>query len=147
MNRSIDFDQVGEFLKSQGTIIFALVFGSASQNSSESLRPFSDIDIGIFTTRELSLLEIGQLTVKIEKMVKRDVDLVELNDLFKRRPNFAFQVIKNSQLLFTKDEDIFVDYKRRSYLYYLDVKPMLNMIKESMNRRIDAGNSGERNYA
>ena len=74
------------------------------------------------------------------------MDLVVLNDLYKRKPNFAFQVISSAKLLFTKDEDLFVDFKKNVFLYYLDSKPLIEMVKANMNKRIETGAFGERNF-
>ena len=144
MNVEVDFDKVGDFLKQHKDILFALVFGSAAKKEMNKL---SDVDIGIYTADEMPLLEIGKIVVGLEKIVKKKVDLVVLNDLFKRKPNFAFQLVSSSRLLFTGDEDALVDFKRNVFLYYLDAKPLIDMMKASLDRRLKAGRFGERNYA
>lgn len=70
-----------------------------------------------------------------------------LNDLYKQKPNFAFQVISSAKVLFTRDEDLFVDFKKNVFLYYLDAKPLIDMVKADVNKRIETGAFGERNYA
>ncbi|NIM18392.1 MAG: nucleotidyltransferase domain-containing protein [Candidatus Aminicenantes bacterium] len=144
MNATIEFNKVSNFLKGYDNILFALIFGSATKGKTSKL---SDVDIGIYTTEEIPLLEIGKMVVWMEKIVKKRVDLVVLNDLFKQRPNFAFQVVSTARLLFAKDEDAFVNFKKNVYLYYLDTKPLIDMMKISLEKRIKTGNFGERNYA
>ncbi len=147
MNKTIDFDRISDYLKGYDTICFSLAFGSAVENNGANFRPFSDLDIGIFTSDDIPLLEMGRIVAGLEKIVKRKIDLVLLNDLFKKKPNFAFRVIKTSRLLFTKDEDTFVDFKRKVFLYYLDVKPMLETVKAAMDKRLKTDTFGKRNYA
>ncbi len=140
----IDFEKIAGFLKGHNTIQFAVVFGSAVQGQ---LTKLSDIDIGIHTAGELPLLEMGRMISGLEKVVKKTVDLVVLNDLFKSKPYFAFQIVKNSRLLFTRDENTWVDFKRNVLLYYLDTKPLIERVNASFQKRVETGAFAERNYA
>lgn len=144
MNMAVDLQEIREYLEGNRNIVFALVFGSAVNGAFNKL---SDIDVGIYTVDELPLLEMGRLVTGLEKIVKKKVDLVILNDIYKKKPNFANQVIKTGRLLFTRDEDVFVNFKTKVLLYYLDVKPLLDMNRAALERRIKAGRFGERNYA
>ncbi len=144
MDAAVDFERVGDFLKGDDNILFAVVFGSAATGITTKL---SDVDIGIYTRDEMPLLEMGRIVVGLEKIVKKKVDLTVLNDLFKRKPNFAFQVVKFGRLLFTRDKGVFVDFKRNVFLCYLDTKPLRDMMNASFDRRLRTGAFGERNYA
>lgn len=144
MKPTINFDKIADFLKGNNNILFALVFGSSAKGKSNKL---SDVDIGIYTANELPLLELGKITSGLEKIVKKKVDLVVLNELFKRKPNFAFQVVSSARLLFTKDKGAFTNFKKNVFLYYLDARPLIEMMKASLERRIKTNHFGERNYA
>jgi len=96
---------------------------------------------------DIPLLRLGRIVSALEKVGEREVDLVVLNDLYKRKPNFAFQIISSAKLLFTRDEDLFVHFKKNVFLYYLDAKPLIDMVKAAVNKRIETGAFGERNYA
>jgi predicted nucleotidyltransferase len=144
MNSAIDFDKIADYLKGYNNILFALVFGSTVRGKSNRL---SDVDIGIYTTDEMPLLMMGKIVSGLEKIVKKEVDLVVLNDLYKRKPNFAFQVVSSARLLFTKNKDAFTDFKRNVFLYYLDARPLIEMMKASLEKRIKTDRFGERNYA
>ena len=144
MNAAIDFDKIGGFLKEFDHIVFALVFGSAATGKSNKL---SDVDIGIYTTEELPLLKLGKMVVGLEKITKTKIDLLVLNDLFKRKPYFAYQVVASAKLLFTKNQETFVDFKRNVFLYYLDTKPLIDMMNKSLDKRLRTDAFGERNYA
>lgn len=144
MSPTVDFDKLSEYLEAVDNILFALVFGSAAGGKTTAL---SDVDIGIYTKNEIPLLEMGRLIVGLEKIVGRKIDLVVLNDLYKRKPNFAFNVVSTGRLLFASNRSTFVDFKRNVFLYYLDAKPLIDMVNKSMERRVNAGTFGERNYA
>ncbi|MCU0286710.1 MAG: nucleotidyltransferase domain-containing protein [Acidobacteria bacterium] len=144
MTAGVNFEQISEVLKSDSNIIFALVFGSQALGKVNQL---SDLDIGIFTKHDISLFQLGKMVVALEKVSQKPVDLVLLNDLYKRKPNFAFQVISSAKLLFTRDEEFYVDFKKKVFLYYMDVKPLLERVKADVDRRIESGVFGRRNYA
>jgi len=144
MNTGVDFDKICQALKSDDNILFALVFGSQAINRANLL---SDVDIGIFTRDDIPLLQLGRIVSTLEKIAGKKVDLVLLNDLYKRKPGFAFRVVSSARLLFTRDEYVYVDFKKRVFLYYLDARPLLDMVESGLNRRIEAGLFGERNYA
>jgi len=144
MNTAVNFDKITNVLKGDNNIVFALVFGSRAKGQANQL---SDVDIGIFTKDDIPLLRLGRIVSALEKVGEREVDLVVLNDLYKRKPNFAFQIISSAKLLFTRDEDLFVHFKKNVFLYYLDAKPLIDMVKAAVNKRIETGAFGERNYA
>lgn len=144
MNDAVNLDEISNVLNGDNNIVFALVFGSQANGQANQL---SDVDIGVFTKDDISLLGLGRIVSTLEKIGVKEVDLVVLNDLYKRKPNFAFQVISSAKLLFTKDEDLFVDFKKNVFLYYMDAKPLIDMVKAGMNKRIETGAFGERNYA
>jgi predicted nucleotidyltransferase len=143
MNDAVNLDEISNVLKGDNNIVFALVFGSRASGKANQ---FSDVDIGIFTKNDISLLGLGRIVSALEKIGKKEVDLVVLNDLYKRKPNFAFHIISSAKLLFTKDEDLFVNFKKNVFLYYLDAKPLIDMVKAGVNKRIEAGAFGERNF-
>jgi predicted nucleotidyltransferase len=144
MNLTVNLNKIINVLKGDNNIVFALVFGSQAYGQANRL---SDVDIGIFTKDDLPLLRMGQIVSALEKVGGKEVDLVVLNDIYKRKPNFAFQVISSAKLLFTRDEDLFVNFKKNVFLHYLDAKPLIDMVKAGMNKRIETGAFGERNYA
>jgi len=109
--------------------------------------PMSDVDVGIFTDKELDLLELGRIIAGLENIVTRKVDCVILNVLYKTNPRFAFEIQAHAIPLFIKDNDAYIDYKRKVLLYYLDIKPMLDRMDAALKRRIQQGKFGERNYA
>lgn len=41
----------------------------------------------------------------------------------------------------------FINFKKNVFLYYIDAGPLIDMVDKSINKRIETGHFGERNYA
>jgi predicted nucleotidyltransferase len=125
-------------------IDFAILFGSLAKNQSNNM---SDVDLGIFTTRDVSLLELGTLTARIESILSRKVDIAVLNTLYKKRPLFTYEIITNGKVIFSRNDSSLIEFRRKSILYYLDVKDLINDVNESFKERLFQKKFGQRNYA
>ncbi len=125
-------------------IIFALLFGSAASGAAT---PMSDIDIGVYFSREPDLLEMGALTFALENICPGRVDLVQLNKLQKTNPVFCHSMLSTHRELFCRNREILTAFKRDAILHYLDIRPMRDMMQEALKQRIRSGRAGERNYA
>jgi len=119
----IAIEQVGDALAGYDFIAFALLFGSYAR---QAAFPWSDVDIAIYATRPLELLEMGEIIATLEDVVKRDVDLVVLNDALERNPALAYHAVKEGIVLFCRDHAALVDFKRRAVLHYLDTAPLVH---------------------
>lgn len=124
-------------------IDFAVLFGSVVANKTT---PVSDVDIGIYTSRNISLVELGLLVYRIEVIIKRKIDIVVMNDIYKKRPAFAYEIVKNGVVLFCKDPEGFIEFKKKAILYYLDNKYLTDEIDRRFKERLKSGRFGERNY-
>ncbi|MFQ5584678.1 MAG: nucleotidyltransferase domain-containing protein [Calditrichia bacterium] len=131
-----------KFLQSFDYLDFALLFGSYIKNTAGSL---SDIDIGIYANRGVELLELGFLTAKMESLLKIKVDLIVLNNLYKKNPTISFEIASTGKLIFCKNENLFIDFKSKSYLYYLDAKYLRDMVNRRFEKRLKEGLFGVRN--
>jgi predicted nucleotidyltransferase len=107
----INTEELGTFLAGYGFIEFALLFGSFACGAPQ---PWSDVDIGVYLSRPLSLLEQGQLTAALERHLGRDVDLLVLNTALDHNPALAYRAITEGTLLFCRDRKTFVDCKTRA---------------------------------
>ena len=135
--------KIVEFFEQHNSIDFALVFGSHATNKSH---PFSDIDIGIYTNNKIELFELGAIVSTIELLINKPVDLVILNDLFKKKPDFAYQIVKDHRLIYCRDRSTYIDFKTNAVLYYLDQKPLIDSVKEAFFNRLNENQFGKRNY-
>ncbi len=88
---------VKERLYNKPFIDFAILFGSQARGDAF---PFSDIDIGIYVNKEIPLLEIGGLISELEEELRKDVDIIVLNDLYKKNPRVAYEIVKDAILIF-----------------------------------------------
>lgn len=105
------------------------------------------MDVGIYTDNDISMLDIGLIVIHLERKFKKKIDIVVLNDLYKKKPVFAYEIISKGQLILCKDRNTFIDFKKNVFLYYLDTRPLRDKIDKSLRERIHSGNFGERNYA
>lgn len=67
-------------------IDFAVLFGSTVENRAT---PLSDLDIGIYTNRDISLWELGLLNYRLEANIRMVIDIVMLNDIYKSCMNYS----------------------------------------------------------
>lgn len=136
-------NSVSKELKKHNFVVFAMLFGSFAEQRETNI---SDLDIGIYTSRDIDLLEIGTLVNCIEKIVKTRVDIVVLNNLYKKKPVLAYEIVSKGQLILCKNNENFIEFKKNTFLYYLDTNPLRKLIDKSFNNRINESRFGERNY-
>lgn len=127
-------------LQAWEVVDFAVLFGSATAGA---LLPMSDVDIGIYVMRDLSLGEWGTLIGHLEEAVGRAVDVVVLNDLPHTHPPMAFESVVKGRLLFARDMNRYVEFKTRCMLAYMDTEPLRRMVNEAFHRRVATGRVGE----
>ncbi|MDZ7721925.1 MAG: nucleotidyltransferase domain-containing protein [candidate division KSB1 bacterium] len=137
-------NKITSHLQSNENIIFAVTFGSFN---SPTFGELSDIDIGIFCRKKLELLEWGGLISQLQSLTQRRVDLVQLNDLYNKNPLFSYQIITRSELLFSTDEGVWIDFKTKTFTSYFDTHRLREMINSIFYKRISEKKFGQRNYA
>ncbi len=123
--------------------VFAVLFGSCAR---ATMRPFSDIDIGLFFDHEPDLLTLGDIAGRIEAHAGRPVDIVLLRGLAERDPEFAFNIADEGVLLRESRPHAFAAFKKEAFLYYLDTVHLRRITREALHRRVLSGNMGRRNY-
>lgn len=135
--------KIKNYLIKNNKILFALFFGSVVSGKINNL---SDIDIGLYFKEKIDILEIGNIVAELEKITNRNVDIVELNGLYKKKPFFTNEIIKNSELIFNRNEDIYIKFKRYTIKYYLDTQYLRETVRESFSKRIESNRLGQLNY-
>ena len=136
--------QITNYLKQYVNIEFALIFGSFASGKAGSK---SDLDLGIFSKESFDLLLLGKMIVDLEKITGLKIDLLELKDIYKKNPLLSYQIVTNCKLLFSKDENIFLEFKRRSFLSYFDTERLRRSVNSAFYKRIYSKKFGKRNYA
>jgi predicted nucleotidyltransferase len=141
---TMEFSLLAQELEKSNFIVFALLFGSFAESRTTHV---SDIDIGIYTNRDVSLLEIGEIVTRLEKITALKVDLILLNDLYKKKPALAFEIISKGQLILCHEQEKFIEFRKDTFLYYLDTAPLRYLVDQRFRERLNENRSGERNYA
>lgn len=126
--------ELQDLLSAHG-IEFALLFGSFSRGVE---RPWSDIDIGIYPSTSLSPLELGELIALLEQALGRDVDLIPLDAALEHNPALAYQAIAGGNLLFCRDPQRFVEFKRQAIMRYLDTAYLRAIVEQAFRERLPA---------
>ncbi|KJS17879.1 MAG: hypothetical protein VR69_02960 [Peptococcaceae bacterium BRH_c4b] len=97
-------------------ILFAYVHGSFIADG------FRDIDLAVYlrnNIQEPTLYEID-LEMKLEKLINHPIDVRVLNSA---PLSFQSSVIKTGTLLFSKDEDLRIDFQVLTLKMYFDFEP------------------------
>ena len=126
-------EKIKEILEYDKKIAFAYLFGSAAE---DKIRFGSDLDIGVYFEQMPELLTIGTIVNELEKTAGFNVDLVLLNHLYEDNPKLAYSVLSKGKLLFCFDEKLLTGYKEKTYLRYLDIKPVIDLFAGKLEERI-----------
>lgn len=121
-------------LETQSNIVLAFMFGSRTKRKE---RFGSDLDIAVYFKEEPSLLDIGKLINELEEASGYKVDLVSLNDIHKKNPRLAFSVIAEGMLLFSNNEKVINEFRKKVYLEYFDFLPVINLFNAKLKDRVN----------
>ena len=132
----MELSKIKEILNSYDVIINALLFGSYAKGKQHAM---SDIDIAIQTKEELDLLTLGEIISAVEGAAKRKVDIVVLNDLYKKAPLLAFNIYQNHKALFIKDKKVYDCFKENALHFYLDFKHVIDDQNRAFSQRVADG--------
>ena len=131
-----------EFFKEKN-FSFVLLFGSYSDGSNGE---HSDVDIGLFFEGDVDYMEVGYLSAKLEEKLGKKIDMIVLNDIYKKDPLFAFKILERHTPILVNDEESYISFKTSSQLYYLDHKSLIQMNEKAFLNRIKNDKIGERNF-
>ncbi|MCS7201744.1 MAG: nucleotidyltransferase domain-containing protein [Dictyoglomus sp.] len=135
-------EEIKKIFEEKG-VILAYIFGSFAKGNISNL---SDIDVAILFSEDIPKenyfdlkLEISYLLLEILRELKRDVDLVILNDA---SLILKYQVIKYGEIIYKKDEKTRVDFEEETIKNYLDTKPIRDENFKYLLKRIQDGKVG-----
>ncbi len=123
---------------------FVLLFGSYASQTPHEL---SDVDIGIYAKDSLELKELGFISATLEAKLGKKTDVVMLNDIEEKDPNFAFSILENHTLVDCKNEKKYIEFKTRAQISYLDHKKLIEQNILDIKKRLKSGDFARRNYA
>ena len=131
-----------EIVSNDKRIRFPYVFGSFVHGER-----YRDIDIGIYSEPELALLDIGKLTGNLTDAVSAEVDLVQLNGLPDKNPEFAYRIVTEGELILDRKPELHTHFKKTAFLYYFDTEYLRKQINGAFKKRLQSDRFGDRNYA
>lgn len=143
MKREEIINKIKNYCTENQSISFALIFGSFCNGN--ILYP-NDLDIGLYTKDDISLLKIGKINVDLQELSGMKIDTVILNGIYKKDPKFAYEILHRHILLYAKKKSEYIDFKRETFLYYFDMKTMLDFADRSFVKRLRSHNFGKYNY-
>ncbi len=103
--------KLADILKKREEVIFAYIHGSFLKGN------FRDVDVAIYLTESRDVFYEIELEVELEETLKLPVDVRILNSA---PLSFRFGVIKNGLILFSKDEQVRVEFETRTISEYHD---------------------------
>jgi predicted nucleotidyltransferase len=134
-----------ETVKENKIILAVYLFGSYAAGRQTLL---SDVDIAVLFFRTIKpeqilserLRLLGELSIILGR---DDIDLVVLNEA---PPALGYRVIKDGQLLYTRDgaKSQLIDYQVRVMNLYFDYLPTQKIFSDGLARRLKGGNFGGR---
>lgn len=110
------FPLLKEKLRAQKDLVFAYIFGSYGLGEPG---PMSDVDVAVYLKNSKDYFERKiELNLLITETLRTDeVDIAILNEA---PIEFAFNILKTSTLLFSKNEDLRVNYETKIMKFYQD---------------------------
>lgn len=121
--------EIIDILKKQFNCDVIILFGSYAR---ETQRQDSDIDIAFKTKRNISKQELFDTAQKLEGILKKDVDLIDLNNI---SDSFRYEILINGKVIYCEDDFQFDLYKLDMFREYLE----LNESRKSIIERIKNG--------
>ena len=107
----------------------------------------SDVDIGIYFKHRIDLKSLGFLTATLEAKLEKKIDLVVLNEIEKKDPLFAFNILQNHRVLKINNEDMYINFKTAVQLSYLEHKDLIDQSMRDLHDRIRDKRFSKRDYA
>lgn len=123
-----------KYFDTHGNVQFAFLFGSRAKNKT---RFMSDIDIAVYFSDIPEILEFGVMVSDLESLLDIQIDLVMLNDLHKKDPRLAYNIIGEGLLVFCRNNDLLTNFKSSVFLEYLDIRPMLQISHNKFLSRLN----------
>lgn len=132
---------IREYLMQQEEVVFAWLFGSFVNN-----KTWRDIDVAIYTRNKPELIRLGTMQTELSGLTGHEVDLIHLNNLAKKNPAFAYEIVTRGELLFSDDPQLHRQYKQNVLLYYFDTAYLRERVDQAFTGRLESKKFGQRNY-
>jgi predicted nucleotidyltransferase len=126
-------DRIKEYLYAKPGIIFAYVFGSFGKPQFKEGR--SDIDLAIFGDHVFTFHELADMSDDLQRLLPGhpEIDLVDLNQ---DAIILHQEIVRNGQLLFTRDQNVLDLFLMTQWSKYLDFKEYMKRFDEDLKKRV-----------
>ncbi len=114
------------YFRNKADVHLIFIFGSSVKGN---LTEESDVDVAILFKHFPDLSEINQIRDELSNLIKREVDVVVLNN---SSPIIRMQVLKNGVLLINKNKAIYNDFFVRTVKEYDDLKRVRKEIENDI---------------
>lgn len=123
----LNIEMLEDIFKDYPYIASAYLFGS---HASGKTGPMSDVDIAVLLKEPYPMgkdliHKMDYLAFKIEMVLKKDVDIVEMN---KQGLIFQYNVLRTGKLIYDADPEFRAIYVSRLISSYCDFKPTISFI-------------------
>ncbi|MBV4419802.1 nucleotidyltransferase domain-containing protein [Clostridium tyrobutyricum] len=122
-------DKIVDFLKYEVEPYLIYIFGSSVNGI---FREDSDIDIAFMSDNEFSSYEIFMLAQRLADILKRDVDLINLN---KASTVFKVQIIANGNCIYCSDDNKKAYFEMYAYKEYARLNEERQIILDNIKKR------------
>jgi len=129
---TLDLDKIKNTLRKlfekDDNVEFAYVFGSVIKGKTH---PLSDIDVAVYL-KDDSIRKVVELNAKIVDALGDNVDFVVLN---KAPYSLRYIIISEGVLIFSRNENLRIDFESKAMLLGIDEKDALDAIERELIKR------------
>ena len=129
-----------KFLESENSLQLAILFGSAARNV---LRPDSDIDLALQYENELSIEEKQLLCQRLETLLQRPIDLLELQQL---SGTILKEVLCNGKILLKRSSKLLFAHMQKMLYHQADMMPYIRRTYLERQQRFQHGKTEEKQF-
>lgn len=108
-----------DFFYREGDILFAYIFGSFSKEE-----PFRDIDVAIYSKDKKDFLYQSDMGYRCTLLTGYPVEIIVLNNA---SVGLRMNVLRDGELLFSKDEELRTDFIERTAKSYIEYAHFRNL--------------------
>ena len=129
MTRQDIIDRLKDYFSHDDDIEMVLLYGSVAKGT---FNPKSDIDIALYSKKELSFEVLAKIQTELAIMFDREIDVA---DLKKAEGTFLYQIMTNAVKI-KFEENIYVRYAMKALYFYEDFLPILRRTQEEKLKRM-----------
>ena len=129
MTRKDIIDRLKDYFSHDDDIEMVLLYGSVAKGT---FNPKSDIDIALYSKKELSFEVLAKIQTELAIMFDREIDVA---DLKKAEGTFLYQIMTNAVKI-KFEENIYVRYVMKALYFYEDFLPILRRTQEEKLKRM-----------